>query len=183
VPGFHSSWRRSHPHPETRREPNRCDLEPFKPETPKITLYLVLLRGRPTLQVVDLRLAHFRLPVRPAVDGGSTSLRAGRPWPRAVKQIGTRLHLGTPKSASVRLLTAMRHMACGDLGTPSHHDRAGVRRCPWPRGLGISELQATRAAIFRSMPRTHPIEDGRRPGGFGVRVTGRAWLAEEIRGH
>jgi hypothetical protein len=47
------------------REPNRCNLEPFKPETPKIALYLVLAQGRLTLQVVCLGLAHFRLPVRP----------------------------------------------------------------------------------------------------------------------
>src|ERR1017187_4358926 len=47
------------------REPNRCNLEPLKPETPKITLYLVLARGRLTLQVVCLGLAQFRLPVRP----------------------------------------------------------------------------------------------------------------------
>jgi hypothetical protein len=32
----------------------------------------------------------------------------------SVKQIATRLHLGTPKSASVRLLTATRQKACGD---------------------------------------------------------------------
>src|ERR1035438_5474384 len=31
------------------REPNRCILEPFKPETPKITLYLVLAQGQLTL--------------------------------------------------------------------------------------------------------------------------------------
>src|ERR1017187_1494948 len=38
----------------------------FKPETPKITLYLVLAQGRLTLQVVWLGLAHFQLPVRPS---------------------------------------------------------------------------------------------------------------------
>jgi hypothetical protein len=32
----------------------------------------------------------------------------------SVKQIATRLHLGTPKSASVRPLTATRRKACGD---------------------------------------------------------------------
>ena len=32
----------------------------------------------------------------------------------SVKQIATRLHLGTPKSASVRLLRATRQKACGD---------------------------------------------------------------------
>ena len=53
------------PVPKPVREPNRCNLEPFKPETPKITLYLVLAQGRLTLQVVCLGLAHFRLPVRP----------------------------------------------------------------------------------------------------------------------
>src|ERR1019366_4624330 len=47
------------------REPNRCNLEPLKPETPKITLYLVLAQGRLTLQVVWLGRAHFQLPVRP----------------------------------------------------------------------------------------------------------------------
>ena len=46
-------------------EPNRCNLEPFKPETSKTALHLVLARGRVTLQVVCLGLAHFRLPVRP----------------------------------------------------------------------------------------------------------------------
>jgi len=44
--------------------PNRCNLEPFKPETPKRALYLVVALGRLTLQVVCLSLAHFRLPVR-----------------------------------------------------------------------------------------------------------------------
>jgi hypothetical protein len=34
------------------REPNRCNLEPFKLETPKIIPYLVLAQGRLTLQVV-----------------------------------------------------------------------------------------------------------------------------------
>ena len=51
--------------PNPGRKPNRCNPEPFKPETPKIALYLVLAQGRLTLQVVCLRLAHFRLPVRP----------------------------------------------------------------------------------------------------------------------
>src|ERR1017187_8007258 len=37
----------------------------FKPETPKIALYLVVAQGRLTLQVVWLGLAHFRLPIRP----------------------------------------------------------------------------------------------------------------------
>ena len=46
-------------------KPNRRNLEPFKPETPKITPYLVLAQGRLTLQVVCLGLAHFQLPVRP----------------------------------------------------------------------------------------------------------------------
>jgi hypothetical protein len=32
----------------------------------------------------------------------------------SVKEIATRLHLGTPKSASVRLLTATRHKPCAD---------------------------------------------------------------------
>ena len=53
------------PVPKPIREPNRCNLEPFKPEMPKITLYLVLAQGRLTLQVVCLGLAHFQLPVRP----------------------------------------------------------------------------------------------------------------------
>jgi hypothetical protein len=30
------------PVPNLVREPNRCNLEPLKPETPKITPYLVL---------------------------------------------------------------------------------------------------------------------------------------------
>src|ERR1035441_6249979 len=42
------------PVPNPVREPNRCNPEPLKPETPKITLYLVLAQGRPTLQVVWL---------------------------------------------------------------------------------------------------------------------------------
>jgi hypothetical protein len=61
-----SSRRHSHPPvPKPVREPNHCNLEPFKPETPKITPYLVLAQARLTLQVVCLGLAHFRLPVRP----------------------------------------------------------------------------------------------------------------------
>ncbi len=51
--------------PVRNREPNRCNLEPFKPETAKITPYLVLAQGRLTLQVVCLGLAHSRLPVWP----------------------------------------------------------------------------------------------------------------------
>jgi hypothetical protein len=47
------------------REANRCNLEAFKPEMPKVALYLVLAQGRLTLQVVCLRLADFRFPVRP----------------------------------------------------------------------------------------------------------------------
>src|ERR1035438_9847981 len=47
------------------RELNRCNLEPLKPETPKIAPYLVLAQGRLTLQVVCRGLAHFRLPARP----------------------------------------------------------------------------------------------------------------------
>ena len=56
-----------HPHP--RRilvcEPNRCNLEPFKPKTPEIALYSVLARGQLTLQVVCLGLADLQLPLRP----------------------------------------------------------------------------------------------------------------------
>ena len=51
--------------PKPLREPNRCNLEPLKPETPKTALYVVFAQGRLTLQVVCLGLAHFRLPVRP----------------------------------------------------------------------------------------------------------------------
>src|ERR1035437_9827323 len=41
-----------------RKEPNRCNLEPLKPETPKIALYVVVAQGRLTLQVVwrDMKL-------------------------------------------------------------------------------------------------------------------------------
>ena len=57
-----ASRRHSHPRPEPRPgEPNRCNLEPFKPETPKTTLYLVLAQGLLTLQIVWLGLAHFQL--------------------------------------------------------------------------------------------------------------------------
>src|ERR1035437_8921751 len=46
------------PVPNPVREPNRCNLAPFKPETPRITPYLVLAQGRLTLQVVwrDMKL-------------------------------------------------------------------------------------------------------------------------------
>jgi hypothetical protein len=53
------------PVPNPVREPNRCNLGPLKPETPKITLYLVLAHGRLTLQVVCFGLAHFQLAVWP----------------------------------------------------------------------------------------------------------------------
>ncbi len=53
------------PVPNPVLEPNRCNLEPLKPETPKTTLYLVLPQGRLTLQVVCFGLAHFQLPVGP----------------------------------------------------------------------------------------------------------------------
>jgi hypothetical protein len=54
------------PSREPVRDPNRGNLEPLKPETPKTALYLVLAHSRLTLQVVCLGLAHFRSPVRPA---------------------------------------------------------------------------------------------------------------------
>ena len=53
------------PVPNPVREPNRCNPERLKPETPKTAPYLVLEQGRLTLQVVCLGLAHFQLPVRP----------------------------------------------------------------------------------------------------------------------
>ena len=53
------------PVPKTIREPNRCNLEPFKPEPPKIALYLVFPRARLTLQVVCPGPVDFRLPARP----------------------------------------------------------------------------------------------------------------------
>ena len=53
------------PVPKPVHEPNRCNLEPFKPETIKTALYVVLAIGRLTLQVLCLGPAHFRLPVRP----------------------------------------------------------------------------------------------------------------------
>jgi len=46
------------------RESNRCNLEPLKPETPRITPYLVFAHRQLTLQVAYLGLAHFRLLVR-----------------------------------------------------------------------------------------------------------------------
>ena len=54
------------PAPKPVPEPNRCNLEPLKPETPKTALYLVLAQGRQTLQVVWRGLADFRLPARPS---------------------------------------------------------------------------------------------------------------------
>jgi hypothetical protein len=52
------------PAPKPVPEPNRCNLEPLKPERPKTTPYLVLAQGRQTLQVVWLGLVDFRLPTR-----------------------------------------------------------------------------------------------------------------------
>jgi len=52
------------PVPEPVSEPNRCNLEHLKPETPRITPYLVLARGRLILQVVYRGLTDFRLPGR-----------------------------------------------------------------------------------------------------------------------
>ena len=69
------------PSPNPVLEPNRCNLEPFKPETPKTTLYLVLPKGRLTLQVVCLGLAHFQLPVLPPkAPSPPTGENPGRPW-------------------------------------------------------------------------------------------------------
>jgi len=53
------------PSPRPVREPNRCNLEPFKPEIAKTALYPVVPQGRLTLQVMCLGLAHFQLPERP----------------------------------------------------------------------------------------------------------------------
>jgi hypothetical protein len=53
------------PVPNPVREPNRCNPELIKPETPRTALYLVLTHGRLTPQVVCLGQAHFQLPVRP----------------------------------------------------------------------------------------------------------------------
>ena len=65
TPFVTSSRRRSRPRPKPIREPNRCNLEPLKPETPRTALYLVFPRARLTLQAVCPGLVHFRLPVRP----------------------------------------------------------------------------------------------------------------------
>src|ERR1035437_9543091 len=71
------------PVPNPVREPNRYNLEPLKPETPKTTLYLVLPQVRLTLQVVCFGLAHFQLPVRPPkCPSPPTGENPGRPWGR-----------------------------------------------------------------------------------------------------
>jgi hypothetical protein len=76
-----SSRRRSHPLQNSVREPNRCNLEPFKSETPKTALYVVLAQGRLTLQVVCFGPAHFQLPVRPPKScSPPTDENPGRPW-------------------------------------------------------------------------------------------------------
>jgi hypothetical protein len=68
------------PVPEPVREPNRCNLEPFKLETPRITPNLVLAQGRSTLQLVCLCLAHFRSPVRrPKSPSRPTRENSGKP--------------------------------------------------------------------------------------------------------
>ena len=67
------------------REPNRCNLEPLKPETPKIALYVAVAQGRLTLQVVCLGLAHFQLPVRPPKSPSPpTGENPGRPGGREI---------------------------------------------------------------------------------------------------
>ena len=70
----------------------------FKPETPKIALYLVLAQRRLTLQVVYLGRAHFRLPVRPPISPSRPTRetpagRAGAVWAvdRAKRQRGAAL--------------------------------------------------------------------------------------------
>ena len=71
------------PVPNPIPEPNRCNLEPLKPETPKTTLHIVLAQGRLTLQVVWLSLAHFQLPARPPKSPSRrTGEHPGRPWQR-----------------------------------------------------------------------------------------------------
>jgi hypothetical protein len=75
LPTF--SRRHSHPRSENpAQEPNRCNLEPLKPETLKTTLYLVLAQGWLTLQVVCLGLAHFQLQVRPPKSPSPPTARA-----------------------------------------------------------------------------------------------------------
>src|SRR3974377_793447 len=53
------------PVPKPVHDPNRCNPEPFKPETPKRAPYVVLARERLTLQVVYPSPAHFQLPEQP----------------------------------------------------------------------------------------------------------------------
>src|ERR1035437_727005 len=68
------------PHPQPAAH-TPCNLEPFKPETPKIALYVALVQGRLTLQVVCLGLAHFQLPVLPPKPPSPpTGENPGRPW-------------------------------------------------------------------------------------------------------
>jgi len=61
-------------------KPHTCNLEPFKPETPRIALYVVVALRRLTLQVVCVGHAHFQLTARlPESPSRSTRENPGRP--------------------------------------------------------------------------------------------------------
>ena len=89
------------PVPNPVREPNRCNLDPLKPETPKTTLYLVLPQVRLTLQVVCFDLAHFQLPVRPPKSRSPpTDDNPSKPWVDWV---------GDPRLDGAGAFTAQKH--------------------------------------------------------------------------
>jgi hypothetical protein len=114
----------SHPRPEKKpvREPNRCNLEPLKPETAKITPYLVLARGRLTLQVVYRGLADFRLPARPPKSSSwPTRENLRKETAFSIKDNAARMPLGTSKTANRKLHDPLRR---GPAYDPAQAQRA-----------------------------------------------------------
>jgi hypothetical protein len=81
-------------------------------------MYHVMSRGnrRQEIFLDDVDRQDFSKPLRRKHDPAKLEIAARlyRETTLSVKQIAPRLHLGTPKSASVRLLRTTRQKACGD---------------------------------------------------------------------
>jgi hypothetical protein len=134
------------------RDPSRCNLEPFKPETPGITPYLVLAQGRLTLPVVCLGPAHFRFPVRPPkFPSRPTRANPGRPCGGGLgggpcQTPGWRRLVSTTCGSSMRAITQMVfwHTAQRS-GSTCHTRRIRSPAGGWaPRGRAVYRIDGLR---------------------------------------